>query len=151
MKPIKLHVKKPKPTRGDWSFYREINGGRLLITDNSSIKTEADLCLYIYRRWGTGRYQVIAWQKGHEGFWLFWLGDIYENGFLRDTHKNKEVEKLQKEFDKAQTYEEKAEIEEEITMEKEIFGLEKSCKWRGPRGIKSLRPGVFHTFDEKFE
>ena len=131
--PLKIIIKKPKQTRGDWAFYREV--GRILIEENGPIKTEAQLCHYIYRMFGEGRYQCLAWQKGHEGFWLFWLGNLHDNGFIRETDKNKELNKLKKDFDKASSYEEKRDIEEDMDFERDMFKIDKTLRRRGPIGL----------------
>ena len=143
-RPIKIIIKRPKQTKGDWAFYREID--RILLTDAGAIKTEAHFCAYIYRKFGVGRYQCLAWQKGHEGFWLFWLGNLYNNGFVRDLNKNKELERLKVNFDKAKSFDEKEEIEEEMQFEKELSAEEKKLKRRGPVGLIKLRPGVLHEY-----
>lgn len=157
-KPLTIHVKKPKQTSGDWAFYRQVSSGKIEIGPYSRIKNEAQFCKFIYDNWGEGRYQCLAWQKGYEGFWLFWLGNIYSNGFIRETNKNKEVDKLKAQFVKAQSFEEKQDIEDEIQFEKELyeidrkkldkFGKPKRTKRRGPVGITTMRPGIMHEFQE---
>lgn len=144
--PIKIIVKKPKQTRGDWAFYKEVD--RILLDDNSKIKTEAQFCFYMYKKYGEGRIQCLAFQKGHQGFWLFWLGNLHSNGFIRDLHKNKELEKLKQQFTKSKSYEEKGEIEEEIQFEKEISGEENKYKRRGPINLIKSRPGILNQYEE---
>lgn len=144
--PIKLIIKKPKQTKGDWAFYREVE--RIVIEERGPIKTEAQLCYYIYRKHGVGRYQIVAFQNGHKGFWLFWLGNLYENGFLRDMNKNKDLEKLKNNFNNAQNYEEKSEIDEEIQFTKDFYEEEKKTKRRGPIGLIKSRPGQMGIYSE---
>jgi hypothetical protein len=138
-------IKKRYPFGYDWIRYHEVD--RMLL-DGNIIQTEAQLAYYIYRKFGEGRYQILAWQKGHEGFWLFWLGDIYHNGFIRDKNKNKDLEKLKEKFEKANSYEDKEDIEDEMEFQREMFEIDKSTKRRGPYGIKTSRPGQLHEFQE---
>lgn len=144
--PIKIQIKKRRPFGYDWVRFEEVD--RLLLDEDSIIKTEAQLCKYMYDRFGAGRYQILAWQKGYEGFWMFWLGDIYENGFCRDIRKNKELDKLKVEHVKAKSYEEKADIEEEMQFEREINKIDRVIKRKGPIIIKTSRPGIMHSYEE---
>ena len=144
--PIKVMIKKCRPFGYNWIRYEEVD--RILLDNNGPIKTEAQFAYYIYRKFGTGRYQCLAWQKGYEGFWLFWLGDIYDNGFFRDIRKNKEIERLKDDWKKASSYEEKEEIETDIQFYKEILGEEKKHKRSGPIGLKTSRPGQLHPYEE---
>ena len=146
MKLIKIQIKRRRPFGYSWVRFEIVD--KLLLESDSIIQTEAQLCKYMLDKFGLGRYQILAWQKGYEGFWLFWLGDILPNGFMRDKDKNKEVEKLKKEFKKAGTYEEKAQIEQEIEFEKDMFKLDKQIKRRGPRMITTSRPGIVHPYQE---
>lgn len=147
MHPIKLQIKIRRPFGNDWVRFYEVD--RMLIDSNCFIKTEAQLAYYIYKKHGIGRYQVLAWTKGHEGFWMYWLGDLYENGFIRDKRKNKNLDKLKGDFNKAKTYEEKVEVEEEMTFEREINEIEKTiAPKRGPVGLKTCRPGQLHNYEE---
>lgn len=145
-KPIKVMIKQLRPLGRDWVKYTEVD--RILITGNPPITSEARLCYYIYKKFGVGRYQLLAWQKGHEGFWMFWLGDITDNGFLRDRGKNKELDRLKKEHDKARSYDEKSDIEEEIQFEKEISTEEKKLKRRGPYIITKSPVGQLNPYEE---
>jgi hypothetical protein len=149
---IKLLIEKRFPTRGDWMRYREV--GRVQIdTDSSVIKTEKQICKYIFDRFGDGNYKVIAWTKGYEGFWLFWIGDIMEQGFIRNVRKNnKEIEYWKDEWNKADSYEEKESIEEIIEdVRKDVEKNKKleSRKRRGPWGFKLSRPGILHNYDDE--
>ena len=77
-------IKGPRGIYDDrWTF---------LIIINSIIKTEAQLCYYIYCKFGEGRYMVLAHQRGYKPFWKFWIGFIKSNGFIRDLNKAKEGE-----------------------------------------------------------
>ena len=144
--PIKIIINKNVPLGYSWTRYKGVD--RILLDDSGVIKTEAQLCFYIYKKHGEGRYQLLAWQKKFSGFWMFWLGNIYENGFIRDIRKNKEAAKLKVEFDKAKTYEEKEMIEEEIQFEKEVFEEDKKSKRSGPMGITKYRSGILHQYQE---
>ncbi len=142
--PIKLHIKIRRPFGRDWVRYFLLE--KLLIEQNGPIRTEQQLMTYIHNRHGTGRFQIIAWAKKHEGFWLFWNGDLYDNGFIRDISKNKELERLQKQHVHAKTYEERQDIEEEMAFEKEISQIDKSTKRRGPIGLEKSKAGVLQSY-----
>jgi len=98
MKPVKLWIKKQIETRPGWWHY--VPQFWLLLDDYCGINNETDLCKYIYQKCGQGRYLVLAWQKGYEGFWCFWLGNLYDNGYFRDINKNTYIERMNKQFQK---------------------------------------------------
>lgn len=143
---IKLLIKQRRPFGHDWVRFYDVD--KILIDDSSILKTEGQLCYYIYKKFGVGRYQILAWQKGHEGFWMYWLGDIMENGFIRDIRKNKELDNLKGEFHSAKTFEEKRNVEEMIDVEREIGEITKTIKRKGPIGIKPYRPGIMYPYEE---
>lgn len=129
-------------------FKRFFTVDRLLLTDDSPIKTEAQLAYHIFKNFGVGRYMCLAFQKGNWGFWNFWIGYIMENGFIRDLRKNKEFEKLQNELRKAQTYEERESIEEDMNLEKEINEETKRIRKSGPVGLIKSRPGILNSYEQ---
>lgn len=147
--PLKIIIKKCLPVdcpTSNWFRYRICN--KILIDDNSSIKAENQLAWYIYSNWGEGRYMCLAFQKGVEGFWKYWHGDIYANGFLRLKNQDKEVEKLKKEFAQAKTFEEKEMIQEDIGLTKEINETMRSSQRQPCKSIIRYRPGILHAYDE---
>ena len=144
--PMKLLIKRPRPLGMDWTQYVEV--GKLLLDNDCSLKTEAQFAHWLFNNWGEGRYQVLAWQKGYEGFWLFWLGNVTESGFMRDKRKNKDVEQLKGKMYIAESQEEKQDLEEEIEMNRELWEMDNRIKRRGPMGIKLSKPGTFHPFEE---
>ena len=144
-KPIKIHIKIRKPLGINWVRFHIVE--KLILEANGPIQTEAQLCYYMYKNFGPGRFQIIAWQKGHEGFWLFWLGNLYVNGFERDRNRSKETEKLKKALIKADSFEEKQDIEEEIETEQEMFKEEKKYKRRGPFGLKTSKVGQLNSYE----
>lgn len=146
MKPIKLLIQKQH--RYSSGFFRWYPVKRMLLTEDSWIRSEADFCTYLYRLAGPGRYSVLAWQKGKESFWLFWLGNLYEHGFTRDKKKNTYIDKLKGEASKAQSYEEREAIEEEIDFEKDFDRETKSKQRRGPFGLIKSTPGQLHPYVE---
>lgn len=149
MKPIKLCIQKHhefKTSRGIWKKFLEVE--KIIIDDYSPIKTEAQLCDYIFRRHGEGRFMVLAWQKGIEGFWCFWLGFLMPNGFIRDLKKNKELDLLKQELNNADSYEEREEIENEMDFEREISNASKGMTRRGPIGLIKFHPGALHGYEE---
>lgn len=127
-----------------WVKYYFMEG--LLLEENSPIQTEAQLCWYIYSKYGEGRYQILAWKKGVKGFWMFWLGNLYENGFIRDVRKNTEVDRLQKLHARAKTYEERKEIEEDMDFEKEISKEVKTTR-RGLIRLEKCKAGILHSYE----
>lgn len=149
--PIKLIIKYKKEYSPNWRRFEPCD--KIIIDDNSSIKTEAQLCNYIYLKHGEGRFMVLAWQKGVKGLWCFWLGWIKANGFIRDLGKNKELEKLKVELQKANKsqvdYDERELIEEEIDMEREFSKeIGSGATRRGPIGLIKSRPGMLHQYEE---
>jgi len=130
-----------------------------MLDDYCGIKTETDFVNYIHEKFGEGRFIAFAWQKGHEGFWVFWLGNLYPNGYFRDINKNTYIERMKRQFQKdlsqAETYEEKREIEEsyeeDLEFEKDISKEINKAKRRGPYGLIPLRPNVLHGYDEQPE
>ena len=135
---IKLHIKK----KNELNQYNKKEEILLPLW----IKTEAQLCYYMYRRWGVGRYHILAWQKGYEGFWTYWLGDLYTNGFIRDRKENRELNKIENKMQRAEDFQERQELEEEYNQEREIVELERNVRRRGPRGIKKSMPGILHPY-----
>lgn len=144
--PIKLHIKLRRPFGQTWVRFYPVE--KLLIDNNCPIQSEAQLMHYIFQRHGPGRYQILAWQKGHEGFWLFWLGDLYENGFMKDINKNKEMDRLEKLHSRAKSYEERQDIEDEMDFEKELNRIDKKVKNRGVIGIERAKAGMLHPYQD---
>jgi hypothetical protein len=70
-----------------------------------------------------------------------------QQGFIRDKYKDKEVEKLKKEFVKADSFEEKEMVQEDIQLTREINEMTKStsiaCK-----GLIKYKAGSLHAYDE---
>ncbi len=80
---------------------------------------------------------------------MFWIGDIFRIGYIREPNKSKEVKKLRDEFNAAKTFEEKEGIEDQIQFEKELMAEEKKTKTkRGPIIIKTTRPGIMHEYQD---
>ena len=150
MKTLKLRVLKKfeyNTKKGLWKRFKEVD--KIILDDYSTIKTEADLCDYLFKKHGEGRYQILMWTRGQEGFICFWLGFLMPNGFIRDLNKNKELETLKNELKSAESYEEREEIEEEMQFEREISTASKGATRRGPAGfIRTFKPGQLHAYDE---
>jgi hypothetical protein len=68
---------------GDWGRYYKIATPNF--TPGIDFQTEADFAYALYRRYGSGRYLILDWKKGRKGFRKYWLGNVSENGFIRDT------------------------------------------------------------------
>lgn len=143
--PIKLNIQKLGKTRGDWVRYHCVE--KMILDEYSPIQTEAQFCSYLFHKYGAGRFKVDAFQKGHKGFWLFWIGNLYSNGFVRDINKNKEVDRLQKALARTKSYEEQEEIREEIQFEREIASIDKSGR-RGMRILERSKAGVLHPYPD---
>lgn len=143
--PIKLIINKLGKMKYTWVKYYQME--KLLLEEHSHIQTEAQLCYYVYQRYGEGRYQMLAFKKGHKGFWIYWLGNLYENGFIRDIRKNTELERLQKLHSRAKTYEERQDIEEDMDFEKEISKETKTVR-RGVTGLQKSKAGILHPYEE---
>lgn len=145
MKSVKIKVMKKLPWVYKGFRFRKID--EFIIDDFSWMKTERDLCKYIYDKFGEGRYMCHGYCKGIKGFWAFWLGDLYSTGFQRDLTKNKEVEQLKGQMARADSFEERESLEEDIGFIKEITQEEKKAHRRGPSGfLITSRPGVMHSY-----
>lgn len=132
----------------NWKRFKEVD--RMIIEKGNDNLTEADLCKYIYSKFGEGRFMILAWKPRHEGFFCFWLGNLYSNGFIRDVNKNKDLSKLKEEAARAKSYEEREMLEEDMDFEREI-AKEMPKTTRGPIGIFSFKPGQLHAYDEIHE
>jgi hypothetical protein len=141
--PIKLNIQKLGKMKFTWVKYFLCE--KMFLDEFSPIQTEAQLCSYMFHKYGEGRYKIDAFQKGHKGFWLFWIGNLYPNGFMRDLRKNKEIDRLQKALARAKSYEEQEEIREEMQFEREISSIDNA----GKRGIILLdrsKAGKLHPY-----
>ena len=58
------------------------------------ILTEAQLCRFILDNFGEGKFMVFAWMKGHKGFWVFWKGEIFNNGFIFEKKKGVDTDDI---------------------------------------------------------
>jgi len=143
--PIKLLIYKLGKTKGDWVRYHLDE--KMLLDDYSPIQTEAQLCSYMFHKYGQGRFKIDAFQKGRKGLWIFWIGYLYPNGFVRDISKNKEIDRLQKALARAKSYEEQEEIREEMQFEREIATIDKSGK-RGMRILERSKAGIIHPYPD---
>lgn len=143
--PIKLNIQKLGKMKFTWVKYFPCE--KMLLDEYCPIQSEAQLCSYIYHKYGEGRYKIDAFQKKHKGFWIFWIGDLTPNGFIRDIRKNKEVDRLQKQLARAKTYEEQEEIREEIQFEREISSIDKSTSQkRGVGFLERSKAGILHPY-----
>ena len=153
MREIKLMIKKFRVIgvnfargAGDWGRYYTME--KMIMKTEVDFKTEAELMKYIYTKYGEGRFQILAWEMGHEGFWLYWMGNLYHNGFIRDKSRNKEMEKLKGELMKATDHDEREMISEEIDFEREISKDCKIAKRRGPDGLIKFPSGIMNDYDQ---
>jgi hypothetical protein len=107
-----------------------------------AIKSEKQLCYFIFKKFGEGEFWVSGHVKGHKGTWTFWRGNISREGFVadrRDKNNTREINALQKELVEAVDEEEKQDIKDEIELEKEFnvdvkYGFQPYLQSSGRRG-----------------
>lgn len=128
-------------------FVRYYTVESMIFTPRVHFQSEAQLCYYLYQKYGTGRYMIKMWKKNQEGFNKYWLGNLMENGFQRDRDKNREVDNLQKELLRAEDYEEREMIEEEIDTEREINREIKKTKKPMCYGLIKSPPGQLNSYE----
>ena len=140
--PVKICIKKSGPVGRNWVRFKQVD--KILLAPNSSIKTENELCKYIYKKFGEGRYLLLAFQKKYKGFWCFWIGNIFENGFIRDLRKNKDLEQVKRNYDgNIEAY------DDEVQFSKDMFEIDKRTLRYGPVGIIKRRPGIMHPLENE--
>lgn len=92
------------------------------------IKTEKELCKFIYNNFGSGEYRIIGHIMGRQGGWTFWRGIINKDGFIffkQQIINKEEIKKLKKEHQMANTWQEKQDKQDEIDFNREIGKLDK--------------------------
>ena len=65
------------------------------------LRSEKELCWFIYKRWGAGIYLVWYWRRGLKGRYVLWRGEIAEDGFCFEKYfrpQAKELTRLKKEL-----------------------------------------------------
>lgn len=108
----KIHNKKNKP--------------RMPVIDLNllpNIKTEKQLCRYIYDTFGPGEYRLIGYAKKRRGFWTFWRGEINDEGFsfiTRETEDMKEIRRLKDELKDAEDEEERQFIRDMLDATRDL-------------------------------
>lgn len=139
MRDPKLNIKKKKilNKQGHYRFYTV----EMLRLDETEIKTEKELLWYIYQNHGDGEYLLIGHAKGKKGCWVFWRGDITEQGFL--FYKKRYNRKAVEEWDELKEGDDDPEIdelkeetkrEEKEKAKKKRYGFEPFLKPSGRRG-----------------
>lgn len=149
LKQIKIIIKKSFDVGRDWKRWKSVD--KIMIDEFSPMRTEAQLASYIYNRFGEGRYMLLAWQKGYEGFWLYWIGFCYDNGFIREKRKNKDLEQAKVDLHKAQSSGDQDEVEfaeDMLSMEQDISKDNKHIKKYGPIGLIKQKPGVLYPYED---
>lgn len=117
----------------------------------SFIKTEKQLCKFIYDSFGPGEYRVIAHLKGRKGSWTFWKGKIDDLGFSferREIVNNREITKLSKELNTVESEDEKQIIKEDIEFEKEFALLSKTRYGFAPFLVQAVRRGDMFMWND---
>lgn len=150
--------------RSDWILvgvidYNESQQLFKILNSSATIENDAQFAKYLYDRYGRGEYSIIAWMKGHVGFWSFIHLACFDNGFFKRCERHltqeekenlenrAEYRRAKKMLKSAETQEEKEEIEaqvqnviEDVEINKEIIKLDKSNK-RGPGNyLKTIHP-----------
>lgn len=141
---VNLQIHKLKIISDTFCRYYPVENVQFILKYN--LFTEAQLAWYMYSKYGVGRYKIMMWRKGQKGFRKYWLGDIYEHGFCRDKEKNKEMDILKKELNKADSFEDREFIEEEIDFEREISKEEKKMRQPQAWGLVKSRPGQINEY-----
>jgi len=65
------------------------------------LRSEKELCWFIYQRWGAGIYLVWYWRRGVKGRFVLWRGEINESGFCFEKYfrpLSNEVRRLKREL-----------------------------------------------------
>jgi hypothetical protein len=65
------------------------------------LRSEKELCWFIYQRWGAGIYLVWYWKQGLKGRFVLWRGAIDEDGFCFEKYFRplaNEIRRLKKEL-----------------------------------------------------
>lgn len=125
------------------------SSGRAYETLN--IKTEKELCWYLYSLYGEGRYVVFGRDSRSPSFFVFWKGEVNKDGFVfekQDYIKN-ELKLFSAELDKAESEDDKAFWDTEMSRAKD--DLKKDPKKRyGFEGylLSSGVRGVFHFWND---
>lgn len=101
------------------------------------------LCGLIYNQAGPGHYMVLAFPiKGSPRIWVFWKGEITEQGFMfekKDNIGGYEIDEMREGLDESETSQERAlfskAIDEAIaTKRKKRYGFIPFLKPSGRRG-----------------
>lgn len=118
------------------------------------IRSERELLIFIKDNFGVGDYRIFASVKGERGLWVFWKGQINDDGYLFDNkeYNKSEVVKLERELAQAEG-DEREMILEELNFTKEI---EKDINKEKKYGLRSfLRPsgkrGIYHAWEEEVD
>ena len=105
------------------------------------LRTERDLCWFIFRNYGAGTYRVIAWAKGKRYPWSFWRGEINADGFCFERYNrpwSREINRLRKLLKKTYNVEEREDIKNELIKIKQLPGSEAPI--RKPGFIPYIKP-----------
>ncbi|MEK6879871.1 MAG: hypothetical protein AABY22_09705 [Nanoarchaeota archaeon] len=97
----------------------------------SYIKTEKQLCRFIFENYREGFYTVIAHIRGRRGFWIFWKGEINKDGFMfnrKERYNKSKIESLKNQLKEANESEASI-IQEELTLEIELGDINKYGKF----------------------
>ena len=118
--------------------------------NESDIMTEKQLCKFIYDNFGEGHYMVLAWMKKRKGFWVFWKGEINNDGFMFEYKKNvdrKEVQALRDEYEEEEEPEYRQLLHELIKTEVDDNKARKYGYY--PFITKSSKRGEFFYWEDE--
>jgi hypothetical protein len=89
-----------------------------------NFKTELELVSFLKSAYGNGEYTVLGHLKGRHGGFVFWKGEIRDEGWIFNIKSSftnqdiKEIEMFKQQLSKVEDYEEEKDIKEEIEFTK---------------------------------
>lgn len=156
---IRFHKWIKKTSKRGKEYWRSINLGVYSLNGirynrkngqeypNLNMHTEKELVHFIKNNWGFGNYSVIAHIKNRNGAYLFWKGDITEDGWVfnqKETlnqQEKKEIEEYEKDINIAEDEEEVGinkmlidSVKQEAKERKNRYGFQPFLKPSGVRG-----------------
>lgn len=151
LKDLKVAVKKKQvlDDKGHYRFYPPGGKGTkapmIYFNKVSRVRTEKQLLQLIYSSWGPGEYLLIGYCKGRKGCWVFWRGEVTDEGFIffKKSYNKKNVEFWEREIRDSDSPEDLEELqrnlEEERRSERDItkkkkYGFEPFLQKSSRRG-----------------
>jgi len=147
-----LLVQKKKYFASDFSRWYSLT--KFNLSELPYIRTEAQFCLFLFRKYGEGRFMCLASVHGRRGFFVFWIGNIRSDGFVRDIKSSKWVGSLS---DEQLGVQEQDQQTDEYFIERERREAEAKNKVRRKRRgvhpwlIPAGRTGDWHDFNSSID